>query len=99
MRKLKPMGPIPRDLIDYHGLWSREGCELTYTVSGRGTFPVDMLRYDSASVLSPVETEGRAQREVRIVHANRCTPERWRSFGWSVHDDIVERAAYLRAVS
>ncbi len=69
------------------GLWS-------FTVEGRGPFPVDMLRYDCAW---PVDTHAAAKLaqdvpqalERRVVDM-RCigprgpTVERWRSFGWSV---------------
>jgi hypothetical protein len=89
-RQLKPRGPVSRDTFGYYGARAKDGCEFAFTVSGTGTFPEDMLRFDSAIVLSPVEAEGHERREVRIVHAGGCTPERWRSFGWSVHDDIVE---------
>jgi hypothetical protein len=87
---MRPRGQILRADIGYTGTRAREGNVLRYTVSGRGNFPTDMLRYDNARPLSPVETEGRALREVRIVAAGGCTPERWRSFGWSVHEDIEE---------
>lgn len=98
MRNLKPRGALPGAHRDAgYGIQAREGCEFAFTVSGRGRFPDDMLRYDGAQLLSPVEAEQpeipRAPaRAVRIVHAHRCTPARWSSFGWSVHDDIVERA-------
>lgn len=89
-RALRPRGIILRETIGYNGETARPGCELRFTVSGRGQFPDDMLRYDSATALAPAEMEGRDRREVRIVHAGRVTPERWRSFGWTVHEDIEE---------
>lgn len=89
-RTLRPRGIILRETIGYHGEIARPGCRLNFTVSGRGTFPEDMLRYDGAELLSSVETEGRDRREVRIRKAERVTPERWRSFGWTVHEDIEE---------
>lgn len=93
LRKRKPRGSIPRAVFGYHGMRAGHGCEFRYTVSGTLSFPRDMLRYDGAALLSPSEAEGRGRREVRIVHASGCTPERWRSFGWTVHDDIEETAA------
>ena len=93
MRKAKPLGAIPLSLLGYMGAHARPGCKFTFTVSGFGRFPEDMLRYDGAIALWPAECEGRERREVRIVHARGCTPERWRSFGWSVHPDLVEVAA------
>jgi len=95
----KPRGTIDREYIGYLGERARGGNVLRYTVSGRGTFPVDMLRYDSAQALAPVEVETptelatfAAVRQVRIVNAHGCTPARWSSFGWSVHNDIEEYA-------
>ena len=94
MPKLKPLGPIPRELIDYHGVRARKGSKLEYTVTGRGNFPTDMLRYDDATaLLSPHEIEGRGERTVLIINAGGCTPARWSSFGWSVHDNVREVAA------
>jgi hypothetical protein len=52
-------------------------------------FPRDMLRYDDARD-PPTGLMDDGKREVRIHDAGGCTPERWRSFGWSVHDDIEE---------
>ncbi len=69
---------------------------LHYTVSGRGTFPEDMLRYDNASFAATEDKDisewgphERKPRRVNIIGLG-CTPERWRSFGWTVHDPIVE---------
>lgn len=69
---------------------------LIYAVSGRGTFPEDMLRYDNAFILSPVLDNSEASvlgsRQPRTfnIRGLGCTPERWRSFGWTVHDPIIE---------
>lgn len=92
--RLKPRQKIDRSTIPYTGEPARPGCRLFFTVSGRGAFPQDMLRYDEcvAGVESPRAPLGDV-REIPILSAKSCTPERWRSFGWSVHDDIVERAA------
>lgn len=88
-RALRPRGAIPRATIGYYGERARPGCTLRYTVSGRGVFPRDMLRYDDARD-PPTGLMDDGKREVRIHDAGGCTPERWRSFGWSVHDDIEE---------
>lgn len=91
MRKLKPRGAIPRQSVGYLGEPAREGCVLTYTVSGRGYFPADMLRYDGAGMV-PREYPRYVQEVTEFpVIASRVTPARWSSFGWSVHDDITER--------
>jgi len=91
MRKLRPYGPIPRETIPYAGVYAREGCEIRYTVSGRGFFPEDMLRYDGATLVNgEVFTERLPNLTTVAVKGERCTPERWRSFGWTVHDDVIE---------
>jgi hypothetical protein len=68
----------------------------TFTVTGRGTFPVDMLRYDSCW---PTDTESAAcilvspddyeeWSRVRTVnlatYAPAITRHRWSSFSWVV---------------
>jgi len=69
----------------------------SFIVSGKGRFPVDMLRYDccwprdgasAEAILTPVDREVRAApREVRLVtgkqHGAPCVG-RWASFGWTV---------------
>ena len=77
-----------------------------FTVSGQGTFPTDMLRYehcwpareeDSINMICDFRAEDR--KEVRTVqlrmHTERKgvlpTVDRWKSFQWSVHKDIHER--------
>lgn len=91
----KPRGAIMRAAIGYHGIDARSGCSFDFTVSGRGTFPDDMLRYDgvTSATKPPVVLTERGLREYDITGAGRCTPERWRSFGWSVHDNIIEKVA------
>jgi len=80
---------------------------LTYTVTGSGTFPDDMLRYDDAYPLSEEDVtvafgdrarHGRRlpERSVRIVQfvrtlKDRPTFGRWGSFGWGVTDVDVSR--------
>ena len=84
----------PQD-FGYLGRRTRgEADYLVYTVSGRGHFPEDMLRYDQAEFFDEDSkaagtVETRCLREV-TVRAKGCTPERWRSFGWSVHPDVFE---------
>jgi hypothetical protein len=85
---------IDRSIIPYTGVQARAGYRLFYTVSGNGKFPHDMLRHDGATAAAWNLPAGeRVIRKVEVQSALQCTPERWRSFGWSVHDDIVERKA------
>lgn len=74
----------------------------TYTVRGNGSFPIDMLRYDSSFPASEVdshaiERDGITEegREVTVAHySNRKgwlpTFGRWESFGWRVKKGSVE---------
>lgn len=76
----------------------RKTCNIFFAVSGRGEFPLDMLRRDECEFLSErdktvAETfhiePGEPQRVVNIVMRNRdqyaCpTTKRWESFGWKV---------------
>jgi hypothetical protein len=70
-----------------------------YKVSGTGTFPIDMLRYDCAYPASSEAVsrmavgrfdpapEGRERRERRTVELQSHqlpTLDRWKSFGWLV---------------
>lgn len=86
--KIKHWNPTE---FPYSGHQSRKGWILEYVVSGRGRFPMDMLRYDSAMIVNG-EPPTEYLREVCQfqIRGRGCTPERWRSFGWSVHNDIVE---------
>jgi hypothetical protein len=97
---MKPRGIIETKSIAYTGERARKGCIFIYTVSGRGRFPDDMLRYDGVTVESryaesPEQEVGFYFGDVRsvVVSGRGCTPERWRSFGWSVDPEIVERSA------
>ena len=66
----------------------------TYTVSGRGPVPMDMLRYDGAYPATSGDAArvvdlSNEPRTVRLVHAapvKSWRPEvaRWSSFGWEV---------------
>jgi hypothetical protein len=85
MKTLKPRGMIALEDIAYTGTRARTGTLLRYTVSGRGHFPADMLRYDDAEILGkPVPTERLTEVTEFRISGLGCTPERWRSFGWSV---------------
>jgi len=86
----------PRDTIGYHGIRAplrAPGTVFRYTVSGRGTFPSDMLRYDDAAAASDADAAlmggSRDLRQINIT-GQGCTPARWSSFGWSVHPEVLE---------
>ena len=62
-----------------------------YRVTGRGPFPVDMLRYDRVSPSSEADSYAMGC-EIGADHGTRtvevmgrgCTPARWLSFLWAV---------------
>jgi len=61
---------------------------MKFTISGRGNFPLDMLRYDCCYPSSPQDVskiEGREPREITLIAANPFAPTkgRWASFGWT----------------
>lgn len=65
----------------------------TFTVSGRGRFPYDMLRYDQccpifpndASNIGRTDTGIDSQRDIQFNSTkNYPTVARWESFGWNV---------------
>lgn len=65
-------------------------------VEGRGTFPLDMLRYDSCCPATETDTShvNGVVAEVRRVVLRRfsvsgqpATEGRWRSFGWRVVEE------------
>jgi hypothetical protein len=71
------------------------GNDLYFTVSGKGSFPVDMLRYDDCAFASDgdrdaaeVEVDGDVEIVVDMVIENaggrKPSVARWQSFGWSV---------------
>jgi hypothetical protein len=76
------------------------------TVSGRGEFPFDMLRYDqcypadavTASMLATAGTD-RHQRMMKFRTSNSINvhPARWESFGWKVEKIDSERYPDLTA--
>ena len=78
---------------------------VTYAVRGRGTFPLDMLRYDRACPCREQDSfaiENAGSRHPRTVMLIRFSPEpgrhgadkRWQSFGWKIvpHDREVDDA-------
>ena len=67
----------------------------TYSVSGRGRFPLDMLRYDCSW---PARSEdAHTIRQAVAAHSGHATVQlrshraptasRWDSFGWEVAED------------
>ena len=68
-----------------------------YWVSGRGQFPLDMLRYDSAWPATPQDaaaldnyTGVRTIRSVKLLSFSEPTVDRWLSFCWSVGTEKLE---------
>jgi hypothetical protein len=66
-----------------------------FKVRGRGTFPIDMLRYDECYPVDPQSVENievpqkRVTREVHLATNKRFGPTegRWQSFNWNVYWD------------
>ena len=60
-----------------------------FTVTGRGEFPFDMLRYDATFPLTEQDAfnipnrKEAEPRSVTLVSAMPPTPARWQSFGWN----------------
>lgn len=64
------------------------------TVKGRYTFPIDMLRYDSASPYRETDSSAIVQqmsyethdksREITVLMPRRPTAGRWESFGYQI---------------
>jgi hypothetical protein len=74
----------------------RKGETKVFTVTGRGTFPLDMLRYDSCWPYSSedvfkMESDAREQRSIRLVTGSDHSPTigRWNSFMWDAKDGLV----------
>lgn len=69
-----------------------------FTVSGNSRFPMDMLRYDkcwpadTTSALGILRTAAEDEYETFtfVMHtwSVGITPDRWRSFGWTVTDQV-----------
>ena len=57
-----------------------------FEVSGRGAFPVDMLRYDicyPSGCISAADLLGDHQRTISFDSTKEPTVLRWNSFNWS----------------
>ena len=66
---------------------ARPRTRFEYVVTGRGEFPLDMLRYDacwpaSSSDVAKMEAV-REPRSIVMASYNAPTTGRWLSFGWS----------------
>lgn len=68
-----------------------------FTVTGRGRFPMDMLRYDhcfpdssedAAKITRCLEAPDAEEVSIKLIsyfgHPNKPTVQRWRSFSWNV---------------
>ncbi len=63
---------------------------MSYKVSGRGNFPIDMLRYDGvypasekdSGIIQSMQNDG--GRRTGEVEGRGCTPAHWESFMWRV---------------
>lgn len=64
-----------------------------FTVRGRGSFPIDMLRYDRATPYNEVDSNSisRAMHvgpwesvDVELISQRPPTEDRWASFSWQV---------------
>jgi hypothetical protein len=57
----------------------------SYTVTGRGSFPFDMLRHDGAwPADGHADINGTDRRSVELLSYRAPNVERWRSFLWTV---------------
>ena len=70
--------------------------QYTYYVTGRGQFPWDMLRYDSAwpatgDDAAKLHDSGSKIRSIRMLSYKEPTIERWFSFLWSVGTENLQR--------
>jgi hypothetical protein len=75
-----------------------------YTVEGVGDFPLDMLRHDAAypadresvaTIMAGLawaasRKRSRDKLRVRLVSDRAPTPERWRTYGWTVTGPLRE---------
>lgn len=70
----------------------------TFTATGEGSFPIDMLRYDQCF---PADSEGvdalmhgGSVVRLALLHPTRTvrlTPDRWESFGWHITVDSTRK--------
>jgi hypothetical protein len=76
--------------------------KVCYSVSGRGDFPVDMLRYDNAiptkesdaSKIAPSRWHGIEafdERTVELKSEFYPTEGRWNSFGWKIVPNSISK--------
>ncbi len=88
---LSKIHELPVELFGYLGLrTTHDHWEFRYTVVGIGEPPEDMFRYDDARISERrVSSDNPRWTEVD-VRGRGCTPERWRSFGWSVRGPVRE---------
>lgn len=65
----------------------------TFTVSGCGPFPIDMLRHDRATpktesdaghIERSYQPRNREQHRITLIGSKAPTEPRWGSFGWAV---------------
>lgn len=64
----------------------------SFTVRGRGTFPFDMLRYDTCHPATAEDAIKLGEKDLRVVRLTMQTrtkirvptEDRWTSFGWTV---------------
>jgi hypothetical protein len=59
----------------------------TYTVTGSGIFPTDMLRYDRSSPRTTEDAVNIMRQDLRSVELRSFhspTADRWASFGWRI---------------
>lgn len=75
----------------------------SFTVTGRGDFPFDMLRHDrcfpatSEDAAKLERPDSPTQRAIRLIASTyaEITPDRWESFGWKVHDIDQDGSIYV----
>lgn len=74
--------------------------QTNFTVAGKGTFPVDMLRYDRcfpARDSDVVRSLADGQREITLATCaprkvgHLVTEKRWATFGWTVINQDIPR--------
>lgn len=84
---------------------ARRHKHFTYTVKAQRemSFPVDMLRYDTCwpstgdqavlltSVIIPERSRLKGIVRITLTGTQRPTSARWKSFGWDVVGEVVER--------
>ena len=73
----------------------KRGETKVFTVEGRGTFPLDMLRHDncwpySGDDVCKIGDDVKERRSIRLVTGSDYYPTvgRWNSFMWSVKEGL-----------